>query len=129
MPETAMFIFQRDREAAGPAEIWRILLPEDERTDTEARFGSGVRVRPWEELFYHDLGFVVAIPATRAGKDTVKCFLACQEGLTEEEKATLFRELEMLIGKYTHAYGTEERAGWFWSDELYDASGDAPAGT
>jgi hypothetical protein len=124
-----MFIFQRDREAAGPAEIWHVLLPEDDRTDTVARFGSGMRVRPWEEIDYHDLGFVVTIPAERAGKETIKCFMACQNGLTEAEKVTLFRELEMLVGKYTHALGTEEQAGWFWSDELYESSGDSPAGT
>lgn len=70
----ARCIFQRDREVAGPAEIWHVLLPEDDLADTVARFGSGVGVRPWAEIYYHDWGFVVAIPGGRSGKgptDTV----------------------------------------------------------
>jgi hypothetical protein len=57
---------------------------------------------------------------TSDGKERIKYFMACRDGLAEEEKAILVREMELLLGKSTHAGGNEEKQGWFLHDELFD---------
>jgi hypothetical protein len=115
-----MFTFYRDLLAAGTAEAWKILLKEDLDTDTVERFGPGLMFRIGDDVRYHELGFLVAIPVTQDGKERMKYFLACKDGLTEEEKTTLVREIELLLGKSTHAMGNTEEQGWYVYDELYE---------
>jgi hypothetical protein len=61
-----------------------------------------------------------ATPTARDSKEFTKYYLACKNGLTEEEKATLVREIELLLGKFTPAIGNEREQGWFLYDELYE---------
>jgi hypothetical protein len=115
-----MFNFYRDWLAVGTVEAWKILLREDPDTNTTERFGPGLMYRAGDDVRYHELGFLVAIPVTQDGRERIKYFLACKDGLTEEEQATLLREMELLLGKFTHAGGNEQEQGWFMNDELSD---------
>jgi hypothetical protein len=76
--------------------------------------------RAGDDVRYHEMGFPVVIPVTQDGKERFKYFMACKDGLTDEEKATLVREMELVLGKSTHAGGNEEEQGWFLHDELSD---------
>jgi hypothetical protein len=119
-----MFTFHRDWLATGTVEAWKILLQEDRTADGsvrfEERFGPSLIMRLADDMRYYDLGFLVAIPIAQDGKERIKYFLACKDGLTEEEKATLLREMELLLGKFTHAAENEGEQGWFLHDELVD---------
>jgi hypothetical protein len=71
-----MFTFYRDWLAARTAEVWRILLKEDLEMDTVERFGPGVMYRRGDDVRYHELGFLIAIPITSDGKER-KVFHNC----------------------------------------------------
>jgi hypothetical protein len=119
-----MFNFYRDWLATGTMEVWKILLQEERAASSwtrfEERFSPSVVVRPGDDVRYYELGFLVAIPFAEDGKERTKYFLAYKYGLSEEERATLMREVELLLGKSTHAMGNHEAQGWFVYDELHE---------
>lgn len=112
-----MFTFHRLH--ARPAEIWSIALADGVLAGAAKRFGKAVRfnARPQGAgpSRFHEVGVLVAFEGD--GGD-VEFVLACRDGLTENEKRTLYVELEMLLGREAYRVGSDEVRGWFLHDAL-----------
>lgn len=107
-----MFTFSR--LTTRPAESWSITLAEGIVPDATKRFGRAVRLngRPpgAGPTHFHEIGVLVAFEAHKGDMDFL---LACRHGLTDEEKKTLYVELEMLLGRSVYRIGTPRVRGWF----------------
>lgn len=100
-------IFTFSRLTTRPAESWSITLAEGIVPGAAKRFGRAVRLngRPPSAgpTYFHEIGVLVAF---EAHKGDVDFLLACRHGLTDEEKKTLYVELEMLLGRSVYRIGT-----------------------
>lgn len=111
-----MFIFHR-RHRNGSADVFDICLPADAIKDATKRFGPALNFfMPNNDERYHLLGWVVLVSDEQQNNET-GFYLACKN-LFEAEKRTLYRELEMFVGKNCWTYGSKAEVGWFMTDSL-----------
>ena len=114
-----MFNFYRDTFATKQqVEVWDIVVFKDSIPEAEKRFSKTCKflITDEEDTGWHRIGKLVNILLS---DERNEIFLTCYNGLTEDEKRQLYREIQMLLGgKEVYEGIGEEESGWFFNDIL-----------